>query len=369
MYTLSHKKQFYIRRSDNWKNNFKKNELINNIKLNISEYDNAIIMPPKGKNGGVGILKDSSSYPNIVAGFIRDIKTPPHFGGFYGTYEVDLKKIKFIDKSVIFGGVLVGHFGHFILESMCRLWYILKNPKDNRTIVFIVSLGKKKWFNDFFHLLGIEQERILIIEEVTQFSHITIPDESIHAWSFCHGSNYVVPYEIIVSNLPKINFVYKKIYLSRSKVKDSQLITIGEEFFENFYEKQGFKIIYPETLPVNEQINLIAHADEVVCSMGTLAHFMMFAKKSTRFHLLLRSPYEILPSIIMQIKVKEINFILIDVSQNLFLGHRMKGVVLAGSTPDFCDYVQDYYGIQMNSQISPYLEEYCRKWIDKFTNI
>lgn len=57
--------------------------------------------------------------------------------------------ITYLNENVVFGGVIVGHFGHFILESMGRLWYLLKHDTLNTRIVFTTVLGQKNGFGIF----------------------------------------------------------------------------------------------------------------------------------------------------------------------------------------------------------------------------
>ena len=83
---------------------------------------------------------------NYVAGVEREERTSKAFPRFFGmarSYLVDNSQIIHIDEDVIFGGGLIGHFGHFMLESISsRLWYVIEHPEDKRKIAF-VSIKEK----------------------------------------------------------------------------------------------------------------------------------------------------------------------------------------------------------------------------------
>lgn len=53
------------------------------------------------------------------------------------SYSVDRKELVELDEDVIYGGSLIGHFGHFMAECWDRLWYLLQHPELQSKILFI----------------------------------------------------------------------------------------------------------------------------------------------------------------------------------------------------------------------------------------
>lgn len=51
-------------------------------------------------------------------------------------YDFSLKDAEIVPKEVLYGGVFVNHFGHFLMESTNRLWYLIENKEKNLDIVF-----------------------------------------------------------------------------------------------------------------------------------------------------------------------------------------------------------------------------------------
>ena len=56
---------------------------------------------------------------------------------------------------------------------------------------------------------------------------------------------------------------------------------IGEELLANYFHSHGYEIISPATLPLDEQINILANCESFASSLGSIAHNTLFAKDGT----------------------------------------------------------------------------------------
>ena len=128
-------KRLFVGNYDKWTNLINK-RFLSDRKLQVDEVDNGIILPAKWVEEPVYKGGVFNSKMDFVAGFFR--KKPPKNSlfGVCGAYEVD--EITKSDEEVIFGGALIGFFGHFILECLGRMWYILKNPEDCRVFQVLI---------------------------------------------------------------------------------------------------------------------------------------------------------------------------------------------------------------------------------------
>ena len=80
-------------------------------------------------------------------------------------------------RSVVFAGHLSYHFGHFILESLSRLWYASQHPE--RPIVWACrpELDPPAWHGwqrQILDVLGIRNE-VLLLTEPTRFQSVDVP--------------------------------------------------------------------------------------------------------------------------------------------------------------------------------------------------
>lgn len=314
-------------------------------------------------SGGGGVFDADFGF---VAGMFRG--NPPNNGvyGVHGIYAVN--EIEKIDEEVIFGGALVGLFGHLILDSLSRMWYILKNRDDKRKIVFLLIRKEHSWFYPFFDLLDIPRERIIILRKPTLYKKVIIPDESVHSW-YNYTKEYLVPYDYIRSKIK--NSDIKKIYLTRSKFdetlrKTSVRYLCNERYFEKYFENKGYKIIEPEEYSVEDQISMISSAENIVSTLGTLSHFALFCKPGVKFTMLTRVDNATLYPQCLINEAKQIDWYIVDVSMNFLpIQNRTNGVCLLGETKYWRQFVKEKYGEIINTNSwkeasNDYVEKWCR---------
>ena len=180
------------------------------------------------------------------------------------------KHIETLSGVYIYGGCLFAHFGHFIWESLSRL-YTIRRCK-NYPILFISP--NEKIYNIqklFFESIGIENE-ILLVKYPTLIENLiySSPGSSISPLLITDEQNESLKY------YPFNEKNCKKIWLSRSKLKAGKII--NEDFIEIELEKIGFDIVYPETLPLREQARLVSCSDIVAGFDGSQFFSVLFAK-------------------------------------------------------------------------------------------
>lgn len=219
-------------------------------------------------------------------------------------------------------------------------------------ICFSVIREKQKWFDDFFRLLDIPQDRILYADKPLRFRRIIVPDESVHSWHSFHP-NYMLPYRKIVSAVEPSPC--KKIYLTRTSYKINGTQCVNEEYFERFFEERGFKVIVPENHTIEEQISFVSGADVLATTLGTTSHFALFAKPGTKVIGLTRSSRETLPPQCLITEAAKGCCYIVDVASNFLNENRCEGVSVIGSTSYWKRFVNDFFG------------EECRDVIDQNT--
>ncbi|MDD4803554.1 MAG: glycosyltransferase 61 family protein [Candidatus Paceibacterota bacterium] len=197
-------------------------------------------------------------------------------------YTVPLEKIKYKSGSIIYGGIFQKHWGHFLLESLSRLWFYYKNTELPIAFIYIDNKKPTEQFLEAFELLGIPKDKIIFIDEPTQFDEVIVPEVSF-ILSHCAHNSFLIPFEKMAENIEPEKFT--KIYISRTKWKQNQNL-IGEEIFEKIFSENGYKIIYPETLSVREQISYIKGADYIAGFIGSGIHNSVFAKSGTNIIIL-----------------------------------------------------------------------------------
>lgn len=252
------------------------NRFINKT-LEVHSYDNAIILPAIKNEEKIpwfkgGVIDKNNNY--IEDSSVKAYNLPTRMKGAY-TYT----NKEYIDETVIYIGLFINHWGHFLVDGLSRLY-----GADKYKHLRIAYVGENNQcirgnFLDLFSLLGINKDRLLLITKPTQFKKVIIPSPSQEAGGFW-TNEFKNIFNRVRDNVNEIK-KYDKIYLSRKYLPDSQRKEIGEAEIEKFFNNAGYKSIYPEQLSLREQISYIKGAKSVVCVGGTLAHNMLFAQDNT----------------------------------------------------------------------------------------
>lgn len=187
----------------------------------------------------------------------------------------------YYDDMVVFagGGYIFSHFGHFLLEGLSRLYPVLDKSYRDKKFVFIVNRKTKQlpgYIITMLSGLGIKPENIILINKTTRFAGVYVPPQSSVITKYI-SPIMIKTFDKISKNLGNAKIkTYDKIYLSRSKMHDDR--TFGEAALERIFAKNGYKIIWPETLPLSEQITLARNCRVMAGTAGTALHLALFMK-------------------------------------------------------------------------------------------
>lgn len=237
----------------------------------------------------------------------------------YGKYEFKKENIEYIDESVIYINFFIHHWGHFLIDVINRLWYILDKDVSNLKFAYIVRSNNDDIINnnylELLELLGIKKENLYKINKVTKFREIIIPEASIYPGKY-YTREYKKIFDRIVNNveLHDINPI-KKVYCSRSQFQKSYDKEIGETKIEEIFNNNGFESIYMEKMTVREQIETINSSQVVVSISGTIPHNILFLRNPTKF-IILNKTYKLNlhQFIINQIVDADVDFVDVNVS-------------------------------------------------------
>lgn len=182
-----------------------------------------------------------------------------------------------IEEPVVYGGHLPKHFGHFLLESLSRLWAY--PCLDLGPLPFVHS-------RTVFHLHERELlEAALVphgaslhaLTEPTRLSSVLVPELGVILGEDYHPEMRAV-YDTIRDTLigPVGAADETPVYLSRTRLPTALRATRNEPALEERLAARGFRIVHPQELPIEEQIRTVARARTVVGLEGTALHLTLF---------------------------------------------------------------------------------------------
>lgn len=343
---------------------------LDDTEIKVDVITNGIILPLK--------VIDNKSTDGIFAGgvcdencnFISGIRRHKVKAGNFScisSYKIKKESIKKMDDEIIYGGVLIEHFGHSFLECLSRLWYIVKNKNDKRKIAFLLTGDIKKYHYDMLKLLNIKKDRIVIITEPIQFKKVIVPEETIHSWD-CYKKEYNLVYDEIRKNVKSKK--YDKLYLTRTKLDPNY--DVNEKYFEIFFENRGYKVLSPETLSFKEQIEYISGAKEIVTTLGTLSHFGLCMDYGSKLIILNRTKTNnLIPQYIIN-EARRLNVTYIDAMLEVLPIEHAGGCVCLYPTEYFMEYLNKEEISYSNNEIEidkdKVILEYLKKWSKNYTN-
>lgn len=182
------------------------------------------------------------------------------------------------------------NYGHVILESLCRLWHIVKDGLNGRRIVFQSdSLDTDQWYNiayisEIMNALGVTKDDIYECRRPERLRDVYIPGP-------CVQLSYAVTLEAARPLYRKIGEflvqpdalkIDKPVYLSRSKVAKPSNGIVGEQELEVALHALGFDIVHPQDLSFREQVSIFKKYKVVCGFIGSAFHTSAFAHNSSR---------------------------------------------------------------------------------------
>lgn len=266
-------KEMYINEAN--KNYFSKKT------LSVEIVDNGYILPMRKISDSVcgGVLDSDKNYVSISSQLAFNMKNRVN-----GSYNIDNFNIRYNNETVVYFNYYYEHWGHFLIDMVSRLWYIIEEPNKYKLAVPVEMYSKLKIssnYLEFLRLFGIKDSNIIIINEPTKFKRIIIPECSIYP-----GKYYTIEYKKIFDYLiNKVNVdesLPKKIYLSRKNFKKAQKKEKGERNIEKIFLDNGFTSIYPENISFLEQLKYYKSCKEMICINGTLSHNILFLNKDAK---------------------------------------------------------------------------------------
>lgn len=237
--------------------------------LSFSVLDDATVIPSyrdssnKVDRGGIINCKGRVEKKSLLYRNFSQIIFPP---------SAPRRTIKKINETHIYAGFLFNHFGHFILESLARIWTARKVP--DIPIVWAAAGDLNNWQREICEMLGIAG-RVRTLEVPMCFRKLLLPDVGYRIQDYIHPDHA----KFLAAYSPSLNEKRgPPLWLSRSALRAEQAID-GEDEFENELNKRGWDIVHPEQLSVTKQLALIANASVVAGVEGSALHAVLLVER------------------------------------------------------------------------------------------
>jgi hypothetical protein len=298
------------------------------LKLDLSDTQNALrlvrnafVVPPEatatpGRASSSGVLDESGamveqsiSWTNATDQVNRAPNRPETAKHLPGRY--------------IFGGILYGHFGHFIVESLARLWAQDAPGVEVDGMLFtpkVTTFAEKAVLQQqhLAELLGLRVPMV-VAREPLQVDELYVPAQGFGMNDLIEGSaafrSFINTHAgaSIAPNGPE------KLYISRSGLPRDRGSVLGEYKLEQYLRDEGYDIFHPQKSKAEEQIARYKAARQIIgvdCSPFHLLGYVGDSGQSAA--IILRRNMQVAKTLALQLsafkgmKVNEIDCLLDD---------------------------------------------------------
>lgn len=196
----------------------------------------------------------------------------------------------------LFGGVFYSHFGHFLCETLARLWALDHvGPVDG-----VVFYPKKqmRWpnrlirpYRPFFEALGLESLPVIAPNLPQRVDELVIPMQGFGIGEMAAGRP-----EFRTFMTGRLGQAIKpegpeKIYISRSKLMSKRGTVLAEERLETLLSGDGYHVFHPQEHSLEAQIAQYKAARRIVSMDASPLHLAGFVvDPATQVAILNRAP-------------------------------------------------------------------------------
>jgi capsular polysaccharide biosynthesis protein len=188
-----------------------------------------------------------------------------------------------VDGAFLWGGTLMTHFGHFLLEGIARLWAaerfpdlpILVNPED--------PLAVPSFRTSFLRAAGIDSGRLVAATEPCIFEQVIVPLPSLVHDGGGHAVHRELTLRVAEALVPPGSATSERpVYLTRSRLERARRRAAAETELERALRRDGFLIVAPERLSLRHQIRLWRRHTTFVGQIGSAFHAALLAPAGRR---------------------------------------------------------------------------------------
>ena len=259
-------------------------------------------------------------------------------------YSYPFENPEYRDEKVVYCGYPVNHWGHYLIEGVTRLWYFLENDATIDKYVFFLDENEEREikgnYREFLELLKI-WDKLEIINKPITYREVIVPERGI----VCLKS--FTPKLLSVFDTVAENVVAdpswetpEKIYYSRSQFQKGMQFEFGFAALDNFFEKNGYTILYPEKVPLSRMIHYIRHAKVVASLSGSLPHNMLFANQGQKVEIVERLVISDDNQTDVN-RMRELDITYIDANIPIYTIDFV-GPIIMGYTPELQRFAQDH---------------------------
>ncbi|MGB0926766.1 MAG: glycosyltransferase family 61 protein [Pikeienuella sp.] len=248
--------------------------------------DGAVVVPPLSREtvNQTGVLVNGAPDPAAITyrGGHTAHDNPP-----------DIAAQEHLPGSWLWAGPLYWHFGHFLTESITRLWAYDAVRQNLDGVIFTpkrYGAGAEilPWQAEFLEMAGIGLPT-RVLTRATAVERLIIPAQGFGTGKMIGGTGAFRHFvqtrfaKDIPANGPE------RLYLSRSKFGPRKGGLLGEVGIESHLAAEGYEIFHPQNHTLQKQIAMLKAAKRIIGADGSAFHLAgLVARRDVRAAMVMR---------------------------------------------------------------------------------
>ena len=303
--------------------------------LTVWKGENATILPlrkdPELQFGRGGVVDTEGKYVEL-SGIEQRV-----------WYGYPFENPEYRDQKVAYCGYMINHWGHFLIEGVCRLWYFLENDETIDKYIFFLDENEQREikgnYREFLELLGI-WDKVEFINKPITFREVLVPELALKSRTY-YSPKFRKMFDLIADNVvidPSWK-PFEKIYYSRRNFAKGIPFEFGYDMLDEFFAQNGYTVLYPEKVPLSQMIFYIRNSKVVASLSGSLPHNMFFAENGHKLEILERCTINDDNQVDVN-RIRELQVVPIDANIPIY-PINFVGPFIMGYTPELQRFAED----------------------------
>lgn len=176
-----------------------------------------------------------------------------------------------IEGPVLFAGHLFDSYGHFLLESLQRLWACRDRP--DLPILWSNAVPSRPWQRDLLELLGIRNPIIDLGGQATDLGRVVLPAEGMQIRGFLlpEHRRFLGRVEVEARSGAKV-------WMSRSRLPPDRGQVAEDGAIETGLAERGWVVFHPQEHPLRRQIEVFGAARRVAGWSASALHTVLLLR-------------------------------------------------------------------------------------------
>jgi len=190
-----------------------------------------------------------------------------------------------IEGTWLFAGDFWMHFGHFLFESLGRLWAMPRIADRIDGLIFVSprrqplkEIAYERFQFRLLRLLGIDLP-IRVVTEPARVDRLYVPEQGCGMGALSTGTRAFRDFVTTQLGRSVTPGPARRVYISRTGYQLQRGGIFGEHLIEEFLAEEGYVSFQPERAPLEEQVATYLGAEKVISPDSSALHFVGFVAR------------------------------------------------------------------------------------------